>query len=196
MTRSVTLARIAGAVLSLSAAGALGACGSSSSTTTARSPTRAASRGVTLASGCRASHATDQVLNTATHVFLLHVGPPETMVMRGEAQASHIKSGEVMIGGSMAEMSSAAGMSMRHLEVHICDRASGKVVANTVPTITLDRSPGGKPEQVPVMVMEGIGAGTGDLHYGNNVPLHPVASYVVTVRLGADRAVFRFTSAR
>jgi hypothetical protein len=87
-------------------------------------------------------------------------------------------------------------MTMRHLEVHICDRLSGKVVASAMPAITAVPVSGGAPEHVPVMVMQGVTAGSGDLHYGNNVPLRPGAAYRITVKLGADRATFTYTVPR
>jgi hypothetical protein len=89
-----------------------------------------------------------------------------------------------------------AHMTTRHLEVHICDRASGKVVTTAMPAITVTPSSGGAPEHVPVAVMEGITAGTADLHYGNNVPLRPGTSYRIAVRLGPDRAAFKYTVPR
>lgn len=185
------MGRVAAAMLCLIVTGTLAACGSSSSSTTATSHG-------SLAAGCRPASAADQTVTTRSYVFLLHIGSRETMVMLTAAQAKskHITSGELMIGGSMASMPSGAmngHTTTRHLEVHICDRASGKVVTSAMPTITIDPSSGGTAEQVPVMVMEGVTAGAGDLHYGNNVPLRTGTSYKITVRLGADRAVFKYT---
>jgi hypothetical protein len=187
-----TSGRLATALLSLIALGALGGCGSGSSSTTTAA---GASRSTSLARGCRAASAGEQIAMTATHVLLLHIGPEEAMVMPGDVKARHPSSGEVMLGGSMSGMSPSATsgpFTTRHLEVRICARASGNVVMKAMPSITLARSPSGRPEQVPVMVMEGARAGAADLHYGNNVPLNPGASYIVTVRLGAERAVFRY----
>ncbi|MGI8411607.1 MAG: hypothetical protein ACR2QA_03760 [Solirubrobacteraceae bacterium] len=171
---------------------ALGGCGSSSSST------QATSARASLAAGCRAGGA-DQTVRTAAHVFLLHVGPGETMVMPADVKAKHLTSGEEMLGGSMAGMSPgvASGSSVpRHLEVHICDRATGKVLTGAMPAITLAPSTGATPEQVPVMLMEGIGAGVNDYHYGNNVMMRRGGTYVVTVRLGSDRSVFKYTMPR
>jgi hypothetical protein len=189
-----TPARFATALLGVIAAGALAACGSSSSTT----PTTGSA---SLAVGCRAVNAADQAVKTRTYVFLLHVGNPEKMLMISPQQAKsrHIISGELMVGGSMAGMSAdtmKSHMATHHLEVHICDRASGKVVGSAMPSITVAPSSGGPPEHLSVAVMEGIQAGIADLHYGNNVTLRPGANYTITVRLGADRAAFKYTAPR
>lgn len=112
--------------------------------------------------------------------------------MPAEVKAKHLKTGEVMLGGSMAGMRFAAGTIPRHVEVHICNRATGKVVTRAMPSITLVAQSGGRPEQVPVMVMQGIESGVSDLHYGNNVPMRRGVTYVVVVRTGGERAAFRF----
>jgi hypothetical protein len=183
-------------VLALIAMGVLAGCGSSASTRTA------VSTGASLASGCRATNPADQTARTASYVFLLHVGGEEKMVMLSpsEARAKHITSGELMIGGSMSPGMSPSGMSghttMRHLEVHICHRASGTVVTGAMPAITVIPAAGGPPRLLPVAVMQGVTAGAGDLHYGNNVALRANAIYTVTVRLGADRVAFKYTAPR
>jgi hypothetical protein len=181
------------AALALAAA-ILGGCGSSGAK---GGPPGSRSGGrVALAAGCRAGAPGDQTATSARYVFLLHVESPQTMVMAAQVKAQHLKrgAGEVMIGGSMATMSAGSGgvASMRHLEVHICSRATGRVASGLTPSITLARSPGGTPRRVPVMVMEGIGEGAGDLHYGNNVPMRPGAEYLVSVRVGGERVVFHY----
>lgn len=187
--------RVATAILGLTAMVALAACGSSTSSSAH------GAAGVSLAAGCRPASAADQTVTTRAYVFLLHLGRPEKMLMLTAAQATseHITSGELMLGGSMAGMSSGAmrgHLTTRHLEVHICHRTSGKVVTGAMPMITVAPSSGGAPERVPVMVMEGVRAGSGDLHYGNNVPLRAATSYTITVRLGTDRAAFTYTVPR
>ena len=47
---------------------------------------------------------------------------------------------------------------------------------------------------IPVAVMDGIGAGTADLHYGNNVPMPGGHRFTLTVTLKRHKAVFRVTS--
>lgn len=197
------MTRAAPAALGLIASIGLGACGSSGpSGTHAGSGTHAASgthatAGAALAAGCRPTASADQTVLTPSHVFLLHVGREERMVMLSAAQARsrHVTSGELMVGGSMAAMpagTTTGHPTTRHLEVHICDRGSGRVLTGAVPTITLAPASGGAPERVAVAAMQGIGAGAADLHYGNNVALRPGTSYRITLGLGADRAAFTY----
>lgn len=117
--------------------------------------------------------------------------------MPAEVRSKHLKSGEVVLGGSTASMQHmGSGMSiMRHLEVHICNRHTGRVLTGAKPTIELAIS-GAMAKAVPVMTMEGIGAGVADYHYGNNVLVDPGARYVVTVRVGSDKVTFHFTAPR
>ncbi len=192
MTAIAVPKRIVPAMLCLVATSAVAACGSSSSSTTATTAN------ALLAAACRPASAADQTVTTPTYVFVLHVGSPEKMLMISAAQAKsrHITSGELMVGGSMSGMSSGAmngHMTTRHLELHICNRTSGKVVTGAMPTITAAPSSGGTTEYLPVAVMEGVVAGAADLHYGNNVPLRPSTRYTITVRLGADHAAFNYT---
>ena len=86
------------------------------------------------------------------------------------------------------------GADVRHLEVHICSRSTGKVVQNAQPTITVvDNTSNGMADHVSVAEMEGIGAGVADLHYGNNVTMPAMHRYTVTVTLNGEKAVFNFT---
>jgi hypothetical protein len=48
------------------------------------------------------------------------------------------------------------------------------------------------PVKVPVVEMEGVGAGAKDFHYGNNVKLIPGHAYKVTVSIGGESASFMF----
>jgi hypothetical protein len=187
--------RLPGIVMAVLAIAALAGCGSSASSTTTK-----AARTPLVASGCRASSAGDQTVTTATYVFLLHVGFPEKMRMltAAQAKAKHITTGELMLGGSMAMPSGGmrAHMTTRHVEIHICTRASGKVVTNAMPSISAVPTSGGTAVHVPVMVMQGVTAGSPDLHYGNNVPLRLGTRYRITARLGGEQASFDYAVPR
>ena len=193
----MTPKRLLGIAMGVLAVGAVAACGSSTSpktTKAARTPPIPL-----VAPGCRASSAGDQTVSTASYVFLLHVGDPEKMLMitAAQAKAKHITTGELMLGGSMASTGRiGAQMTRRHVEVHICSRATGQVVADAMPSITAVPTSGGAADHVPVMVMEGVTAGSADLHYGNNVPFHLGTSYRITVRLGGEQVSFSYTVPR
>lgn len=86
------------------------------------------------------------------------------------------------------------GADVRHLEVHICSRSTGKVVQNAQPTITVvDHTSSGMADDVSVAEMQGIGAGVADLHYGNNITMPAMHRYTVTVTLNGEQAIFNFT---
>jgi hypothetical protein len=135
------------------------------------------------------SCAAGQVVKTPSYVFALSIGPTETMYTPAQVKSQHPRSGEVMLSGQM--VGGMAGMDMgggiqRHLEVHICT-PSGKVVTGAHPAITVNGA------MVPVAVMEGVGEGTADLHYGNNVNLKAGQQVTVVVTFAGRKAVFHTT---
>jgi hypothetical protein len=145
---------------------------------------------------------------TARYTMGLLVGPVETMYTQSQASAQHPTSGEVMLGGTMSNLpgmatggsmpggtgAPAASGQVWHLEVHICSKDTGQVVQNANPVITvLDTTAGGMPRTIPVAVMEGVGQGLADLHYGNNVTMPAGHTFLVTVAPGADRAAYELT---
>lgn len=145
--------------------------------------------------GCKAG-AEGRSATTAHYRFVLRVGMGELMYTPAQVRKMHPKSGEVMLRGHMNGMSGMPGMSMgastRHLEVQICTRPSNTVMTAANPTITMkDLSSMGMAMKVPVAVMEGVGAGTADLHYGNNLTMKPGHRYTVTVTVKGETATFR-----
>src|SRR5262249_17176045 len=134
-----------------------------------------------------------RTVTTPTYKLTLSVGPVEKMYTAAEVKAKHPTDGEVMVGPSM----SMGGMSMsdanRHLEVHVTARASGKVVTNAKPAITLTDTTGmAMAEKVDAMAMQGIGEGGADLHYGDNVTLTTGHTYQVLVKVKGEKATFTF----
>jgi hypothetical protein len=130
---------------------------------------------------------------TAHHLFALDVGPMEAMYSPSEAKAKHPGGGEIMLGGAMSNVPGPPAPA-RHLEVHICSKDGSQVVQNANPVITLaDLTSNGRPLSIPVAVMEAVGQGVADLHYGNNVLMPADHTYLVTVIAGADTAAFQLT---
>lgn len=125
------------------------------------------------------------------------------MYTADQVKSKHPKSGEVMVGDGMS-MGGSGSMSMRggstsmggmasHLEVHVRARATGKVVTNVTPTISLtDTTAKAMAAKLDVMAMEGIGEGIADLHYGNNVSLTLNHVYEVVVKVKHEQATFTF----
>jgi hypothetical protein len=135
------------------------------------------------------SCASGSIARQGPYVFALSIGPTETMYTPAQVKAKHPASGEVMLAGKMvggmAGMDKSTG-GQRHLEVHICN-AGGAVVTGAHPTITVNGA------MVPVAVMQGVGEGVSDYHYGNNVNLSTGQKVTVVVKLNGHTAVFHTT---
>ncbi len=145
--------------------------------------------------GCNARGAMTWTTTTASYRVQLHIGMPEKMYTPAEVKKLHPKGGEVMMGGMMGMNSGMTmrGRSMHHLEAQICSKQTGAVIANAEPTITLvDGSMGSMmTKKLPVAMMQGIGHGMEDFHYGNNVTMPDGHKLTVRVTLNGETAVFR-----
>lgn len=180
------------------------ACGS------ARAGTPAAAEEGRVPEPCRMAAST--VAWTPTYVMAVVTGPPERMYSPGEVASKHPTDGEIMLRGTMAggdgashDMGSMGDMgdsgtgasgdpsrsSLRHLEVHICARATGRVVSDAMPTLTVVDRTAEQTLYLPVAVMQGVASGPNDLHYGNNVDLPPGHDMNLTVTLSGENARFR-----
>lgn len=154
---------------------ALAACGGSSS-----SPPSSSSGGSCQGSSGGAS------ATTASYVVVLDVGPAEAMYSPDQVASQHPTSGEVMLGGSMTDVS---GPNVHHVEAHICKRSDGSVLTGANPSITVQDTTAGTPVvSVPVAEMQGVSQGTSDYHYGNNAVLQAGHSYTIRVRLNGETA--------
>lgn len=154
-----------------------------------------------------------QERQTTHYRMVLQIGATEVMYTASEAKAKHPTSGEIMIGGRMADGMTGinqdadmpAGMGMeaakpaptktspdlRHLELHVYSRATGKMVPEahvTIAVIGADK----KSRAVPIARMYGIDEGPDDLHYGNNFAM-PIGSYVIDAAVNGERARFSVT---
>ncbi|MDP9073895.1 MAG: iron transporter [Actinomycetota bacterium] len=136
---------------------------------------------------------------TRSYIVQLDIGSIENMYTQAQVDSQHPTGGEVMVrgqmsavGGAMADMPGMGGAvtaSDRHLEAHICSKASGAVVQDANPTITLiNDATKNVSQDVQIAVMQGVGAPVGDLHYGNNVVLAPGATYTVLISLNGETA--------
>jgi hypothetical protein len=144
-----------------------------------------------LAFDCKTGHSTHLAL-TRSYRFVLRIGSVEGMLMPYQVRATHAKHGEVMLGGRMVVPTHGP---LHHLEVHVCLRTTRAVVTNADPTIVLvDNSTHGHPKKLPVAVMQGIGAGRADLHYGNNVAMPHHHHYTITVTCSRQRATFHIVA--
>ena len=129
------------------------------------------------------------------YVFTLRVGPAENMYMPYQVRATHPKHGEEMLRGQMTtDVSMLTGGPVRHVEVQICARGTRTVVTNASPKILVRDLTKHKVVSLPVAVMEGIGEGVADLHYGNNVAIPRRHRFIITVSWRRERAIFHYVS--
>jgi hypothetical protein len=127
---------------------------------------------------------------TPSYIVVLDVGPPETMYSPDQVASQHPKSGEVMLGGAMTDVS---GPNVHHVEAHICNRSSGAVVKGSNPTIQVRDTTAGTPSQsIPVAEMQGVTEGESDYHYGNNAVLVSGHSYTITITLNGEAAPLQY----
>jgi hypothetical protein len=136
-----------------------------------------------------------QLAASRHYVFTLRVGPAENMYMPYQVRASHPKHGERMLRGQMTtDVSMLSGGPVRHLEVQICARGTRSVITNASPTIVVRDLTKHTVVSLPVAVMEGIGEGVADLHYGNNVAIPRRHRFIITVSCRTDRVAFHYVS--
>jgi hypothetical protein len=140
---------------------------------------------------------------TGKYRLELDIGDQEQMYSKADAARLKPTGGEIMVSGHMANdmsgmkgmpgMSSDAGMqtdaSMRHLELHVRSKTTGKAVRAAKVSITVSDTTGKQLTSVPIAVMYGIVEGQEDWHYGNNVPL-PSGHYVIQVSANQETATF------
>lgn len=106
------------------------------------------------------------------------------------AQGSPMSSSPMMAPrstGSSTTISAApaSAFSYRHLEVHICDKSTGTTIQGIRPSIRItDHTNSNMITEIPIAVMEGIGSGTADLHYGNNAVMPLGHRFTITVSVG------------
>jgi hypothetical protein len=170
-----------------------------------------------FASGRAATMSVKATAETGNYRLELDIGDPEQMYSKADVARQKPTSGEIMVSGQMAGampamppssgmpgmpgmpgMSSPGGSvqadpTMRHLELHVRSKATGKAVRNAKVSITVT-DPTGQQITVPIAVMYGIAEGQEDWHYGNNVRLPP-GQYGVQVSANGKTAHFDVTIA-
>jgi hypothetical protein len=128
-----------------------------------------------------------QQVDTAGYRMVLAVGDREAMYTQDEVNATAPMTGELMVAGTMMDPgttgSSGGGMmsgktsNTRHVEVAICDLATGSTVTGADVTMMVTAN-GAAPTAIPVAEMRGLDEPATQTHYGNNVPMTPGTSTV------------------
>ena len=150
---------------------------------------------LSTAVGCR-PEAGKRIVASHDHLYTLLVGKAENMFMPRQVRASHLKHGEEMLRGRMSQVELLVGGPIRHLEVQICSRTTRAVVTSANPRIVVDDATKGTVVTLPISVMEGIGEGVADLHYGNNLAMPAGHRFLISVTWRGERAVFRYVAAQ
>jgi hypothetical protein len=142
----------------------------------------------------------------------LIIGPPEPMYSPDQLATQHPTQGEVMLSGTMAtpgatgmsdmEMAGMTGATPtataelagapQHLELHVTEAATGRTVTNAHVTIEVVDQTSHHAMTLPIVTMQGIGAGPTDFHYGNGVRLIPGHAYAIEVAVNDQSAIFAF----
>lgn len=93
----------------------------------------------------------------------------------------------VVLSGTVAAVS---GPGATHLELHICNRATGAVVSGLHPDVTVRNVSAGKAAvPLPVAVLQDAGQGDNGTASGNNVLLEGEQTYAVDVKIDATDSV-------
>jgi hypothetical protein len=121
-----------------------------------------------------------QQVDTDGYRMVLAVGEREAMYTQDEVDANAPMSGELMVAGTMMDpgtgSSSGGGMmsgnaaDTRHVEVAICDLATGSTVTGAQVTMMVAAN-GVAARAMPVAEMRGLDEPASQSHYGNNVPM-------------------------
>jgi hypothetical protein len=116
------------------------------------------------------------------YIVVVNVLPSEHMMTMGDMQMEHPTIGEQIIEGK----GNPIGVGVRHVEAHVYDRATGKVLTSVVPKITLLNRTTGETVDVPPTLMQDVIVGALDLHFGNNVPVTGNSDVSVRVNVNGE----------
>lgn len=134
------------------------------------------------------------VRRTAARTYVLHVLRPEKIFTRAEAARLRPRKGEVIVRGSLPTQARAGSAAQTHVSVHILARASAQAVWRPYPLrVTLALAgQRQRPVAVAVALMQGVGKGLCDRHYGTNLRLENGRKYELTATLGGETVAFAF----
>jgi hypothetical protein len=140
---------------------------------------------------CPAPDAGANAQDTASYRMVASTSQPETMVTQEQADAQGLTEGELLVGetamGSMADANAN-----RHVEVAICDLATGTTVTGA--DVTMQILSGARSHDMMVMEMRGLDEPVTESHYGNNTVV-PSTAYRVRVTVNGESAEFPMTAA-
>ena len=171
-----TRVRVAACSMIVGGLGVLTACGVLRANAAAPLSPAAASRAVSMVTGWT------KAVMTPHYLVVVNVLASEPMMTMSEVQMNHPTEGELIIDGK----GNPQGEDVRHVEAHIYDRATGKALTGTVPTIRLLNRTTGESVDVPPTLMQDVVIGPLDLHFGNNVPVQANSDISVHVTVSGE----------
>jgi hypothetical protein len=116
------------------------------------------------------------------YLVIVNVLPGEEMFTEAEHMEMHPTEGELILGGK----GNRTGEHVRHVEAHVYDRATGAVVTDVVPSITVTNRTTGEVVEVEPTLMQDVNIGQIDRHFGNNVMIMPNSDLQVKVTVGDE----------
>lgn len=171
------------------AIGALVLSGCSTGSNDASAPPKASATAVTTT--CPTPKAGANAQDTASYRMVMSASSPEMMVTQEQADAQGLTKGELLIGG-MAMGSNADAKANQHVEVAICDLATGKTVTGA--DVKMEVLTGGNTHDMMAMEMRGLDEPVTESHYGNNT-VAPSTAYRMRVTLNGESVEFPMAAA-
>ena len=127
-----------------------------------------------------------RIATTQSYLVVANVLPGEEMYTKAEVASEHPIEGELCIIG----LGAPVGPLIRHVEAHIYDRLTGLPLTGVTPQITLVDRGTGRPTNVPPTLMQDLGIGALDIHFGNNIAIPSNSDLRLTVTIGNEEATF------
>jgi hypothetical protein len=137
---------------------------------------------VETASAVAAASGWTRAVVSEHYLVIVNVLPGESMFTDDEKMSMHPTEGELILNGK----GNQTGEHVRHVEAHVYDRATGAVITDVTPTITVTNRTSGDIIEVAPTLMQDINIGEIDRHYGNNVMIMPDSDLQVRVSVGRE----------
>ncbi len=172
-------------LLSIAATG----CSSDNGDSTTAQPSAAGSS-TPATTTCATPEAGENAQDTASYRMVASASDPEKMLTQAQVDSDGLTEGELVTGGDMGSAGEAEATG--HVEVAICDLATGETVSGA--DVTMDLDSAGKTRAMTVMEMRGLDEPVTASHYGNNTVV-PAGDYTLRVTLNGESAEFAMPAA-
>jgi len=123
-----------------------------------------------------------RLATSASYLVVVNVLPGEPMFDSNEVHMHHPTEGELALDG----VANPLGKDVRHIEAHIYDRATGLPDLDVHPAIVVTNHTTGDRIEVPATLMQDVGIGAIDAHFGNNVRVTGDSDLTLTIDIGDE----------